>query len=93
MFVKTLDELRQAGREKTVAGGSARTVRVLLQEDGLGFTLADVKLAAGNRNTLWYKNHWEANYILKGEGEVTALTTDETWKMETGHDVLRRPRR
>ena len=84
MFVKTLDELRQAGREKTVAGGSARTVRVLLQEDGLGFTLADVKLAAGNRNTLWYKNHWEANYILKGEGEVTALTTDETWKMEPG---------
>jgi quercetin dioxygenase-like cupin family protein len=84
MFVKTLNELRRAGREKTVAGGSARTLRALLQEDGLGFTLADVNLAAGNRNTLWYKNHWEANYILDGEGEVSDLTTGEAWKMEPG---------
>ena len=84
MFVKSLAELRAAGREKVVAGGSARTVRALLQEDGLGITLADVNLAAGNRNTLWYKNHWEANYILGGEGEVSDLTTGDVWKMEPG---------
>jgi L-ectoine synthase len=84
MFVKTLRELRDAGREMVVAGGSARTVRMLLQEDCLGFTLADVSLAAGNRNTLWYKNHWEANYILDGDGEVSDLTTGESWTMEPG---------
>lgn len=84
MFVKSLKELRASGHEKVVAGGSARTVRVLLQEDGLSFTLADVNLYAGNRNRLWYKNHWEANYILGGEGEVTDLATADAWKMEPG---------
>ncbi len=84
MFVKTLTDLRAAGKEMVVAGGSARTVRVLLQEDGLGFTLSDVNLKAGNRNTLWYKNHWEANYILAGRGEVSDLTTGERWPMAPG---------
>ncbi len=84
MFVKTVDELRLSGREKVVAGGSARTVRILLQDDGLGFTLSDVNLAAGNRNTLWYKNHWEANYILDGTGEVTDLSSGDVWAMNPG---------
>ena len=59
MFVKTIDELRATGREQVVAGGSARSVRMLLAEDRVGVTIADVKLVAGNRNVLWYKHHWE----------------------------------
>ncbi|MDH3689995.1 MAG: ectoine synthase [Gammaproteobacteria bacterium] len=84
MFVKRLDELRADGREKVVAGGSARSIRILLQEDRVGFTLCDVRLAAGNRNVLWYKHHWEANYILHGQGKVCDLTTGECWPMEPG---------
>ena len=84
MFVKSVAELRAAGREKTVAGGSARSVRMLLAEDGIGVTLCDVTLAAGNRNELWYKHHWEANYILDGKGDVTDLTTGERWPLEPG---------
>ncbi len=84
MFVKTINELRAAGREKMVAGGSARSVRMLLAEDRVGVTIADVKLAAGNRNVLWYKHHWEANYILSGHGEVADLTTGESWALEPG---------
>jgi L-ectoine synthase len=84
MFVKSVAELRKAGREKVVAGGSARTVRALLQEDGLGFTVCDVNLAAGARNVLWYKHHWEANYILGGTGEVVDLGTNESWKLAPG---------
>ena len=84
MFVKTLEGLRAAGREKVVAGGSARSIRILLQEDNVGFTLSDVNLKAGNKNTLWYKHHWEANYILQGSGEVSDLTTGESWPMQPG---------
>ncbi len=84
MFVKTVNELRDAGREKVVAGGSARSVRMLLAEDRVGVTIADVKLVAGNRNVLWYKHHWEANYILSGHGEVDDLTTGESWTLEPG---------
>ena len=84
MFVKSVETLRAAGREKVVAGGSARTVRMLLAEDGIGVTLADVNLAAGNRNVLWYKNHWEANYVLAGEGDVTDLATEAQWPLVPG---------
>ena len=84
MFVRTVDGLRQEGREMVVAGGSARTVRMLLREDRVGFTLCDVSLAAGSRNTLWYRHHREANYILEGTGEVTDLGTGEAWPMAPG---------
>src|SRR5437773_9995981 len=46
VFVKTLKDLKAAGREKVVAGGSARTVRFLTKDDGLGFTMSDVRLDA-----------------------------------------------
>jgi L-ectoine synthase len=84
LTVKRLDELRAAGREMAVAGGSARSIRVLLQEDRLGFTLCDVRMAAGNRNELWYKHHWEANFILEGSGMVSDLNTGESWPLEAG---------
>jgi len=84
LTVKRLDELGAAGREKAVAGGSARSIRALLQEDQLGFTLCDVRMAAGNRNELWYKHHWVANYILEGRGKVSDLTRGESWPLDPG---------
>ena len=84
MLVKTLKELKAAGREKVVANGSARTVRFLTHEDGLGFTMSDVHLSAGTENVLWYKHHWEANYVLSGRGEVKDLGTGRTWPLEPG---------
>ena len=84
MFVKTLKDLKAAGREKIVAGGSARTVRFLTRDDGLGFTMSDVRLDAGQQNVLWYKHHWEANHIVSGAGDVTDLTTGQSWKLEPG---------
>ena len=84
MYIKTLKDLRAAGREKVVAAGSARATRFVTQDDGLGFTVSDVYLAAGNQNVLWYKHHWEANYVVEGKGTVKDLTTDETWVLEPG---------
>jgi L-ectoine synthase len=84
MFVKTVEGMREDGLEKVVAGGTARTLRMLLQADETGFTLSDVSLAAGNRNVLWYKHHWETNHILSGKGTVTDLSSGEVWPLEDG---------
>ncbi len=84
LFIKRLDELCTAGREKVVAGGSAKSIRILLQEDQVGFTLCDVRLATGNKTVLWYKHHWEANYILHGSGIASDLTSGESWPLEPG---------
>ena len=84
MFRRSLEEFRAAGKEKVVANGGARSARLLTKVDGLGFSLADVSLAAGMEVTLWYKNHWEANFVLAGRGRSTDLTTGESWAMAPG---------
>ena len=82
MFVRRLDDLRAAGQEKTVANGGARTVRLLAKRDELGFSLSDVHVAAGQGNDLWYKHHWEANYVLAGSATVTDKNTGQAINVE-----------
>lgn len=83
MFVRRLDEMRAKGEEKVVANGGARTLRVLSKRDELGFSLSDVHIAAGRSNDLWYKNHWEVNYVLAGQARVTDLNTGEVSLIES----------
>ena len=84
MFVKRVADLRAAGEELVVANGGARTVRALTKADGLGFSLSDVNFAAGAVVDLWYKHHWEANYIVAGTGSIADLTTGESWALAPG---------
>lgn len=53
MFVQTLDELITAGRQKVFCDGALRSVRFLLKGDGMGFTMSDVRCAAGLDEVLW----------------------------------------
>lgn len=84
MFVKRSSDMRKAGKEMVVANGNARTLRMLTKADGLGFGFSDVHFDKGAEANLWYKHHWEANHILSGTGEVTDLTTGETWALGPG---------
>jgi L-ectoine synthase len=84
MFVRTLDDVRAAGLEVVIAGGSARTARFLTARDGVGFAFSDVQQGAGGEAHLWYKHHWEANYILEGVGEVEEVATGRRWRLEPG---------
>jgi L-ectoine synthase len=84
MFVKHAGEMRAAGKELVAVGGQARTLRMLTTADDVGFGFSDVHFEAGAEAVLWYKNHWEANHILSGEGDVTDLTTGESWTLGPG---------
>jgi L-ectoine synthase len=84
IVVKRLNDLCARGHEMVVAGGNARSIRALLQEDQLGFTLCDVRMNAGNRSNLWYKHHVEANVILQGHGLLSDLDSGESWPLEAG---------
>jgi L-ectoine synthase len=84
MFMKRSDEMRTAGKEMVVANGQARAIRMLTRADDVGFGFSDVHLSAGADARLWYKHHWEANHILSGTGEVSDLSTGQSWKLEPG---------
>ncbi len=84
MFVRTLDELESLGRIRFPADASFRSARFLTAADGMGFSYNENKVKKGTDHTVWLKNHWEANYIVSGKGEVTDLTSGEKWPLEAG---------
>ena len=83
MFIRTLEDRETAGMVKVPANGT-RSARFLTAADGMGFSFNDNRIAKGTEMTLWYKNHWEANYIVTGSGEVTDLTRGQRWALEPG---------
>ena len=84
MFVVTPQDLQKRGRAKTSVMGNAQLIRYLLKEDGLGFTWSDVRFKDGVVSKLWYRNHWEANYVFAGSGTIEHHGTGETLKLEPG---------
>lgn len=83
MFVRTLDDRTAAGMVRAVGAGT-RSARYLTVNDRMGFSYNDNRIAAGSEMTLWYKHHWEANFILSGRGTVTDVTTGQSWPLERG---------
>ena len=84
MFIRRVGQMRANGEEMVVANGGARSVRALTAADGMGFSVSDVRFSAGAVVDLWYKHHWEANYILSGTGRVDDRGTGESWPLEPG---------
>ena len=82
MIVTRLADL--LGTERDVRGPVWASRRFLLAEDGVGFTLTETTVEAGAVQTLWYKHHVEANYVIEGEGEVENLATGEVHPLAPG---------
>ena len=83
MIVRTVDDLKTQGsyREKPGVWSSAR---YLLRRDGMGFTLTQTTVAAGSSQTMQYKNHVEANLVIKGEGDLTDLDAGTVHPLRPG---------
>ncbi len=84
MIVKTIDDVKGSKGDTTLSGGKARTLRFLLRDDGVGFTVSDITVERGSDKVLWYKNHIEANYVIEGEGTLEDLTTGKLYNLKPG---------
>jgi L-ectoine synthase len=71
MIVRTLEEV--IGTEREVAAQTWTSRRLLLKEDGMGFSLHETIVRAGTETAMWYKNHVEAVYCIEGRGEVEVV--------------------
>ena len=76
MIVKSLNDL--IGSDRDVRGPVWASRRFLLAEDGVGFTLTETTVEAGADQTMWYKHHVEANYVIDGEGEINPAAYTST---------------
>lgn len=84
MLIRSIDDLQARGRSISIAHDTASAVRILTRSDGLGFSVSDARGSAGISVDVWYKHHWEANYVCSGGGSVEDLTTGERWILEPG---------
>ena len=84
MIVKTYESLAGTASETVLGNGRAVTRRFLLDSDGVGFTLSDIRVQPGEGAQLWYKNHVEANYVIEGEGTLIELDSGKTHELRPG---------
>lgn len=82
MIIRKLKEIR-AG-DNNVKSDGWESARLLLADDGMGFSFHMTKLHAGSELKMHYKHHLEAVMVLKGTGTIEDLATGETHELRPG---------
>lgn len=82
MIVRDFHDLKDGDR--AVSDANWTSVRMLLADDGMGFSFHITFLEAGSEHTFHYKNHFESVYCMQGKGTITDLGTGETHEIKPG---------
>lgn len=82
MIIRKLKEIRASDRNVKSEGWES--ARLLLDEDGMGFSFHLTTLRAGSELRMHYKHHLEAVMVLKGTGTIENLATGETHDLRPG---------
>ncbi|MCO8145487.1 ectoine synthase [Rhodovulum tesquicola] len=82
MIVRDFHKLKDTNR--AVSDAQWTSVRMLLADDGMGFSFHITTLAAGSDHTFHYKHHFESVYCISGRGAITDLASGETFEIRPG---------
>jgi L-ectoine synthase len=82
MIVRALRSASQS--ERRVTTENWESIRLLLESDGMGFSLHVTTIRAGTTTPMWYQNHLEAVLCIAGEGEVQELESDAVHPIKPG---------
>lgn len=88
MIIRSLKDIEGTERDVKGALGTWRSKRIILADDGVGFSLHETTVYAGTETRLWYKNHYEAVLCVEGECEVTNEDTGEVHMIRPGDMYL-----
>lgn len=78
MIIRTRDELTP------VEWGNGLSYRLLVQSDGMGFTLAETVVRGGTKSSLQYRRHLEACYCTSGYGAIVSADGQVTHQLRPG---------
>lgn len=82
MIVRDLNTARTSDRLVTTRGWDS--TRLLLAEDGMGFSFHITRLFAGTTHEFEYKHHFESVYCVSGEGSIRDVATGEVHPIRPG---------
>ena len=82
MIIRDYTEASQTERRVDSDGWSS--VRLLLKEDGMGFSFHITTIYSGAELEMEYKNHLESVFCVSGTGTITDLSAGETHAIGPG---------
>ena len=82
MIVRDMNALK--GTERSVSDARWTSIRMLLADDGMGFSFHITIIEAGSEHTFHYKNHFESVYCISGSGTIEDLATGEVHQIRPG---------
>jgi L-ectoine synthase len=84
MILEHLRQIIGTEREVEAPNGNWVSRRLLLKQDGMGFSMHDTIIRAGTETYIWYKHHLEAVYCVAGRGEIEDLESGQVHPIEDG---------
>ena len=84
MKVIHVDNLYGTKRDVVCPRGGFKSLRLLLREDNMGFSLTKTFVPKGEEQFWHYKNHLEACFCIKGIGVLTNKETGEQFGVIPG---------
>lgn len=82
MIIRNLAEANSTRRRVVSKGWES--ARLLLKEDGMGFSFHITTIYAGADLPMHYQNHLESVYCISGEGSIENSETGETFAIHSG---------
>lgn len=82
MIVRDLNEAKNTRRNVQSEGW--HSVRLLLKDDGMGFSFHITTIYAGAELPMHYRNHLESVYCVAGEGAIEDVATGEVHPIRPG---------
>lgn len=84
MLIRTMPQLEAEGRVVSISHGKASALRLITRSDGVGFSVSEARAPGPASSELWYKHHWEANYVRSGRGVLEERGSGERWELTPG---------
>jgi L-ectoine synthase len=84
MIVRHIDDIRGTDKEVHAPGGQWSCCRMLLKNDGMGFSFHETILKAGTKTHIHYQNHLEAVYCVAGNGRIEELANGRVHDISDG---------
>lgn len=84
MKIVKVSNLRGTEREVDCPRGGFKSLRLLLERDGMGYTLTHTEIPPGPPQLWHYKHHLETCYCISGRGTLTNLETGEVFTITPG---------
>lgn len=82
MIVRNLADIKGSTQDVVTSNWASR--RLLLERDGMGFSMHETTIFAGTETHIHYQHHLEAVYCIEGEGEVETVADGKVHVIRPG---------